>query len=169
MALNNNNLVRIGSVLFVLRGILNLIVSIGGIIGFYTIGPAGMFSLSGETLKPSQITPALEAASHIALNYSLILTGYGVLVIWMAIHIWRGIRIALWINIAMLFILDFAFIYSLIIPGYIPAVEGLVGPVLTISAVILTCLGFKRLDEDKAMEKVTSGWVPFDRRTRPRD
>ncbi len=169
MAIIRNNFVRVGALFFVLRGILNLIISLGGVVNFYKTGPAGMFSMYGETLKKSQITPALEFASHISLNYSLILFGYGVLAVWMAFHIWKGARIALWINTVMLAIADFALILSLVIPGYVPLEQGLIGPGVTLLGVAFTFFGFRKLDEDNALDKVTAGWVPQDRRTRARD
>ncbi len=169
MAIIRNNYVRAGATFFVFRGILNLIVSLGGVVSFIKTGPAGMFSMYGEILKKSQITPSLEMASHIALNYSLILIGYGVLAIWMALHIWKGIRVSLWINTVMLGIADISFIISLVIPGYIPLEQGIIGPILTFLGVILTFFGFRKLDEDNALEKVTAGWVPLDRRSRGRD
>jgi len=169
MAIVRNNYIRAGSTLFVLRGILHLIVSIGGAVSFYKTGPTGMFSMYGETIKQSQVTPAMEMAAHISLNYSLILIGYGILAIWMAAHIWRGVRVSLWINAVMLGIADLAFFISMVVPGYIPFGQGIIGPALTLLAVLLTVFGFRKLDEDNALEKVTAGWVPLDRRTRARD
>ncbi len=169
MAIMRNNYVRAGATFFVLRGILNIIVSLGGVVSFYKTGPTGMFSMYGETLKPSQLTPAFEMASHIALNCSMILIGYGILAIWMAVHIWKGVRVSLWINTIMLGIADVSFIISLIAPGYIPLDQGIIGPAITTLAVLLTFIGFRKLDEDNALEKVTAGWVPLDRRSRGRD
>jgi len=169
MAIARNNQIRFGVFLFSVRGLLNLTVSLGGILAFFKTGAAGLFSVYGEILKPSQVTPALEMASHIALNYSLISVGYGVLTIWMALHIWKGVRIALWINAVMLGITDLGFIIALIVPGYIPLGEGMIGPMITLLAVVLTYFGFRKLEEDNALEKVTAGWVPLDRRTRSRE
>lgn len=84
-------------------------------------------------------------AANIALEFSIILAGYGVLSIWAAILMYRGQTVGFWLNTILLGIVDVAFVYALMVPGYIPLEQGIWGPVLYVLGVFFGGIGIRRL------------------------
>lgn len=137
-------LMRLGAVFFLAWGLLHIAVGLGGAAAFFTEGPLGALSATDLAIASDEVRLALERAGHIALDFSLILAGYGVLAIWGAVLIWRGQRLGFWLNTVMLGIADAAFVYALMLPGYISVAEGILGPVLYVLGVIFAAMGFPR-------------------------
>jgi hypothetical protein len=54
---------------------------------------------------------------------------------------WRNDRLGFWANGAMVSIADIPFILFVLIPGYAPWWPGLLGPILWVTAFVLTALG----------------------------
>ncbi len=74
------------------------------------------------------------AAADIALDFSIVLVGYGVFMIWAARLMWRGqVMLGWWLNTVLLGIADAAFVIALMIPGHVPLSEGLWAPFSTCS------------------------------------
>ena len=137
-----NRVAQTGAVLFVLWGVLHLGAGLSGAFTFATRGPAGVFSGFGGAPAPAELTPTLDMAAHIALDFSLILAGYGLLAIWGAVLIWRGQRLGFWLNTIMLGIADGSFIIALMLPGFVSLAAGGLGPVLYVLGVACTAIGF---------------------------
>ena len=86
----------------------------------------------------------MQFASHIALDFSIVLLGYGVLAIWAAQLAWRGHALGVWLKTILLGIADAAFVIALMIPGHVPASKGIWGPLLYVLAVMFSGAGFLR-------------------------
>jgi hypothetical protein len=137
-----NRVAQTGAAIFVLWGVLHLVVGLIGAFAFASSGPAGVFSGFGAAPVAAELTPTLVLAGHIALDFSLVLAGYGVLAIWAAVLIWRGQRLGFWLNTVMLGIADGSFIIALMLPGFISPAAGGLGPVLYVLGVAFTAIGF---------------------------
>lgn len=126
-----NRFIRTGAMMFFLWGALHIYAGLLIALPFFETGPAATLAVFGVQFSEPLSHPSL-AASHVALNFGFDLAGYGVLAIWLAIYIWRGeqIRRHFAVIAVMLGIADAAFIYSLLLPGYSPLLEGIAGPVL---------------------------------------
>ena len=140
--MTTNALVKAGAVFFVLWGLLHIAVGLSTAGQFITSGPAGVFSGFGASPSPSEVGPALQLAGHIALDFGLILAGYGLLAIWAALLIWRGQRLGFWLATVMLGVADGAFIVALMVPGFISPAAGGLGPLLYVLGVASAAIGF---------------------------
>lgn len=137
-----NAWIKTGTIMFFLWGVLHMYA--GGLmsIPFFTQGPGANLAVIGIAMdKP--LSPDLIASSHIALNFGLDLAGYGVLAIWLSVMMWQGRNMLLnyTMLVVMLGIADAAFIYSLLMPGYSPLLEGIAGPLLYTLGVMLSGFG----------------------------
>lgn len=62
--------------------------------------------------------------------------------IWIAVRLnWRNDRRGYWWNVLLVSIADIGFVLFILIPGYVAVFPAILGPVLWITAVILTSLG----------------------------
>lgn len=136
-----NRSVRVGAVMFVLWGVLHIVVGVIGVQQFLVSPPLGVLVAYGATISPGDAGRTLELAAHVALEFSVILGGYGLLAIWAAVLAWRGQTLGCWINIVMLGIVDLAFIVALMLPGYIGFWMGIWGPLLYVLGVGFTAYG----------------------------
>lgn len=142
-----NRLIKVGATMFFLWGVLHVYAGYLTAVPFFTEGPGKNLGILGVEIGAGSLDPALVAAGHLALNFGIDLAGYGVLAIWFSWFLWRGklIVLSFWVNTVMLGIADAAFIYSLLVPGYSPILEGLAGPILYTLGVLLTALGIRNL------------------------
>lgn len=145
-----NRLIKIGAMMFFLWGVLHLFAGYLITEPFFTQGVGhnlAVLGLEKPTIPLDQLT---HAASHLALNFGFDLAGYGVLAIWFAWFLWQGrhIQLSFWVLTIMLGIADLAFIYSLLLPGYSPLLEGIAGPVLYVLGVGFSGWGLKSLPTD---------------------
>lgn len=69
------------------------------------------------------------------------MAAFGLLGVWVAIMTWRGQRLGFWLGAVVLGAADAAFVLALVVPGYVPVTEGLVGPLLYLLAVAFTAAG----------------------------
>lgn len=58
---------------------------------------------------------------------------------------WKSSRIGYWINLAAISVTDIGFILFLVVPGYIPIIPGIYGPMVWVLGVICTTMGYQRL------------------------
>jgi hypothetical protein len=141
-----HRLVRLGSILFVLWGVLHVGVGVVCAISYLHAGPLGLLTHFGWSADPRDALagPNVRLASHIALDFSIVLVGYGVLAIWAARLMWRGEALGFWLNAILLGIADAAFVIALMIPGHVPVSEGIWGPALYVLGVLFSVLGYWR-------------------------
>ena len=57
---------------------------------------------------------------------------------------WRNSRLGFWLNIGLATVTDLGFIIHVLVPGYIPIVPGIAGPVLWVFAVIFTAAAIRK-------------------------
>src|SRR5207248_1044243 len=139
-----------GAVFFVLSGVLHLLAALTGVLGYVQSGPTGVLTAYGGAAPPAEPGRLLALAGGIGLNYSLDLAGFGVLGIWVAVTIWRGQRMGLWLGAVVLGTADAAFVLALGLPGYVPVADGFVGPLLYLLAVAFSAAGLLRKPVDGA-------------------
>ncbi len=122
----NNQLIKAGAAMFFLWGVLHLYAGYLTAIPFFSEGAGANLGILGVEIGDAPFSPALVAAGHLALNFGIDLAGYGVLAIWFSWFLWDGrlIKLSFWVNTVMLGIADAALIYSLLLPGYSPILEG---------------------------------------------
>jgi hypothetical protein len=144
MPTSPNRLIKLGALMFILWGILHIVVGAVAVVAYATKGPIGIFTAYGATLESQDTGHTLMLAANIALEFSIILAGYGILSIWAAIVMYRGQVLGFWLNTVLLGIVDAAFVYALMMPGYIPLDQGIWGPVLYVAGVILSAIGLQR-------------------------
>ncbi len=144
MSTSPNRFIKSSVVMFILWGILHILVGVLAVVAYATQGPIGIFTAYGATLGPREAGDTLMLAANIALEFSIILAGYGVLSVWAAVVMYRGNALGFWLNTVLLGIVDVAFVYALMLPGYIPLDQGIWGPVLYVLGVSFGALGLKR-------------------------
>ncbi len=57
---------------------------------------------------------------------------------------WRNSRLGYWINLSVVSVADIGFLIFVFFPGYAPVIPGIFGPVLWITAAILTTIAARR-------------------------
>ena len=57
---------------------------------------------------------------------------------------WRNSRSGFWLNFTLATVTDLGFIFHVLIPGHIPMVPGVAGPVLWVLAVIFTAIAIRK-------------------------
>ena len=57
---------------------------------------------------------------------------------------WRNSRLGFWLNFSLATVTDLGFIFHVLIPGYIPMVPGVAGPVLWVLAFIFTAIAIRK-------------------------
>ena len=139
-----NRLVKSGAIFFVLWGVLHIAVGLGGAMIYLTRGPIGLIAVFGGSAAPAEAHALVRLAAHIALDFLLVLTGYGLLAIWGAVLIWQGRWLGFWLNTILLGIADAAFMVALMIPGETPISEGIWGPIFYVLGVTFTAAGMCR-------------------------
>jgi hypothetical protein len=144
MPTSPNRLIKLGALMFILWGILHILVGAVAVVAYATKGPIGIFTAYGATLESQDTGQTLMLAANIALEFSIILAGYGILSIWAAFVMYRGQELGFWLNTVLLGIVDAAFVYALMLPGYIPVDQGIGGPVLYVAGVVLSAIGLQR-------------------------
>jgi len=57
---------------------------------------------------------------------------------------WRNSRLGFWLNLGMATVTDLGFILHILVPGHLPLIPGVVGPVLWLLAVIFTYAAYRK-------------------------
>ena len=137
-----SRLVKAGAILFVLWGVLHVAVGVVNTISYVTRGPLGLLSTFGWATDARDAGNNVALAAHIALDFSIVLVGYGVLAIWAARLMWRGQALGFWLNTILLGIADAAFVIALMVPGHVSVAQGVWGPLLYVSGVVVGAAGY---------------------------
>jgi len=145
-----NRAMRTGAALFFLWGILHVYAGVAISFPFIIEGPGSNLALFG--IAVGNTLSSLELlGSHITMNFGFDLMGYGILAIWLSFYLWIGrfVKLSFWICVVLLGIADTAFIYSLLLPGYSPLLEGFAGPILYVLAVLFCGYGLSQMSKQE--------------------
>lgn len=143
MKLNSVRLIKIGAVAYVLWGVLHLFVGLAAVFKYFTGGPIAMLQLYGSGLDPNSIADPGRFVANLIAHHSVNLLLFGALGIVIAVTlIWKQQLLGFWLNLIILGITDIAFVFALLLPGYIHPRDGIMGPVLYVIAALFTALGF---------------------------
>ena len=116
---------KIGAVLYILWGLLHVKASIAT----YQLG---------MTLEPGIVQGRVYQDA-----WSLAFFAISVSVIAVLLN-WKNSRLGFWLNYSLATVTDLGFIIHVLVPGYIPIVPGIAGPVLWVLAVIFTAIAIRK-------------------------
>ena len=116
---------KIGATLYILWGLLHVKASIAT----YQLG---------MTLEPGIVQGRVFQDA-----WSLAFFAISVSVIAVLLN-WKNSRLGFWLNFSLATVTDLGFIIHVLVPGYIPIVPGIAGPVLWVLAVIFTAIAIKK-------------------------
>lgn len=134
-----------GAALFVLWGVIHILIGASALVSFYTAGPIEMFAQAELTVEPQEMGATLEHVANIIAEYYFDLVALGILAIIVGVTlVWENDPLGFWINLIVLGIADFAFLFLEIVPGYQPLLPPVLGPIIYILAVIFTAAGLVR-------------------------
>lgn len=143
MKVNSERLIKAGAAVYVLWGVLHVWVGLDSLNRLWTGGSRKMLERYGSGLEAGVITDPGNFVSNIVAQHSANLVLLGLLsIIVAATLIWRQEKMGFWLNLVILGIADAAFVFALLLPGYILVKDGLPGPILFVVAATLTGLGF---------------------------
>ena len=154
-----NPLVRIGAVLFGLWGVLHVWVLAEGFRQYFN-GVHGQWEMfiGGSNAPRGAFQHAVDAVtsnvhSHLLLNFTTDVGGYGVLGFYVAWALWkRASREAYWLGLIVIGIADLAFLFFQVVPGIIEANAGTVGgPVIWFIACLITTFGLRAGQAEKSI------------------
>ena len=118
---------KIGSVLYFLWGLLHVKASIAT----YQLG---------MTLEPGIVQGRV---FQDAWNLAFFAVAVSIIAVLLN---WRNSRLGFWLNFSLATVTDIGFIFHVLVPGYIPIIPGVVGPVLWVLAVIFTAIAIRKSD-----------------------
>ncbi len=131
---------KVGAAFFILWGLFHLIIGGLALATILAGGGAAFLALLG-TDSPA-LLQVLDAvlAQH---TWNLMWIGALVLVVGIRLN-WRNSRQGFYLNLTVASAAELGSVFALIIPGLIPLVENLAGPIIWALAVIFGTLGFLR-------------------------
>ncbi len=117
-----NLFAKLGAVTYVLWGLLH-------------IQAARLVYVLGQTLEPGMIQGRIFQDAWNLLFFAL----FGIVV---AIFLnWKNSLLGYWINLVVVSAADLGFIVAILVPGYVPLVPGVLGPLLWLLALLFSTLG----------------------------
>ncbi len=131
---------KVGAVFFILWGFFHLVVGGLALATILAGGGAGFLALLGTD------SPALlQVLDAVLAQHTWNLMWIGALVLIVGIRLnWRNSRQGFYLNLTVASAAELGSVFALIIPGLIPLVENLAGPIIWALAVIFGTLGFLR-------------------------
>ena len=116
---------RIGAIFYLLWGVLH----VNAAVQVYRLG---------HTLEPGMVQGRIyqDAWNLLFLAVAVAL----VAIVWN----WKGDPFGYWLNLALASVTDVGFILTILVPGYLPLVPGVAGPVMWVLAILFTTLGRTR-------------------------
>jgi hypothetical protein len=120
---------RIGAVLYFLWGALH----IKAAISTYQLG---------ATLEPGLVQGRVYQDA-----WTLLFVAVAVSVIAVLLN-WRNSRLGFWLNLGIASVTDIGFIVHVLVPGYVPIIPGVAGPVLWILAIIFTAIAIRKPNKE---------------------
>lgn len=122
---DGTTLARLGSVAYVLWGILHL-------------GAAGDEFALGASVGPGLVQGKLYQGAWNLLFFAL------ACILIAVFFNWRNSRLGYWLNLAVVSVADIGFLIFVFFPGYASAIPAIFGPVLWMTAAVLTTIAVRR-------------------------
>ena len=117
-----NVFAKLGAVTYVLWGLMH-------------IQAARFVLMLGQTLEPGMVQGRIYQDAWNLLFFAL----FGIVV---AVTLnWKNSRLGYWLNLVVVSAGDIGFVITILVPGYIPLMPGIIGPLLWIVALIFSTLG----------------------------
>ena len=113
---------RIGSILYVFWGLLHVFAAIQ----VYKLG--------------SSIEPGIVQGRIFQDSWNLMFFAMSAIVV-AVIFNWKNSLLGYWLNLAIVSVGDVGFIVTILLPGYIPLIPGIIGPGLWVVALVFSTLG----------------------------
>lgn len=131
---------RIGAALYIIWGLMHLA---AGSVGIWLTGqPITPDWAAGMAAVPSGDSGVADATVGLVRQHSFNIAVGGAMAILIAVFgNWNNRRLAWILNGALIASLDLGMIIFMLIPGYVPLVDGLIGPALWIAGLAFTTLG----------------------------
>lgn len=134
-----NKLARAGAIMYVLWGILHIVVGAIPLISLLNRGPAAMFSFYNLEIDPVAVGAQWQHAANLVAEHALELIAFGIMAIIVAVALnWQNDPLGFWLNFIVLGIVDLAFVFSEMVPGYVSVGQTIIGPVLYVLGAVLT-------------------------------
>lgn len=135
-------LARVGAVFFVLWGLLHVVGGASLLATWRSGGPAELIRSYGSSVAGSVSADLPAVAGAVGAFHAFNLLWIGALVIGLAVTWgWRGRPAGAWLNLALAGAADLGLVSFLLLPGYMPWLEGAPGLVLFVPAAVLSLAG----------------------------
>jgi hypothetical protein len=126
----SNTFAKLGAISYVLWGILHLVAA-------YKV------YLLGQTLDPGIIQARIYQDAWNLLIFAI----FGIVV---GIFLnWKNSQFGYWLNLIVISAVDIGFIATVLMPGYLPIIPGVIGPLLWILAIIFSTIAIFKSPQDK--------------------
>jgi hypothetical protein len=144
---------KIGAISYILWGVVHIW---GGVLMLYRLGREGgtqALAVVGSAVPFEELPQKFTGLENAILGqhaWNLAVFGWFALIIgvWMN---WRNSRMGYWLNLGVVSAVDVAYVYAILLPGYISLRDGLWGPIFWILGVIFSTIGYlTRSDESSA-------------------
>ena len=147
---------RIGAMLFILWGLLH---AVSGGMGIYLTTLAAVPDWAGSmAVVPGRWSGLPESSLGLFRQHSYNIAAGGVAASLIAVFgNWRNSRLAWIVNGALIAVLDLGMVVFMLLPGHVPLLDGLIGPILWAGGFLLTGLGQAGRSSSKFRTKQTSG------------
>ncbi|MCO7226048.1 hypothetical protein [Pleionea sp. CnH1-48] len=144
---------KVGALSFFLWGVLHLLVGLNAVF-FLTDGPTAILSMFQIVPATNELDSNLQNATYLGANFLIDLAAFGILAMWLAVYIWKGIYVkpSYFISLIVLGIVDTAFVLAMVITHISPLSEAIWGPLLYVLGGIFTTFGL--VGEQKLPEKI---------------
>ncbi len=116
---------RIGAIFYLLWGVLH----VNAAVQVYRLG---------HTLEPGMVQGRIYQDA-----WNLLFLAVGVALVAIVWN-WKSDPLGYWLNLALASVTDVGFILTILVPGYLPLVPGVAGPVMWVLAILFTTLGRTR-------------------------
>lgn len=142
MTSGQNRLLTASATAYFLWGVMHIWVAATVVYHHLAGGPvAALRALGSPAAADLAADTVLAHAANVASDFAINLGAAGILACWLALLVRRGSGLALWLNAAILGLVDLSFVLCLLGPGYIPLAAGIWGPVLYVAGVALGAAG----------------------------
>jgi len=142
------NFYKTGAVLYILWGVMH--VMWGGTLLMKAASEGGTAALAviASTTPAAMLPQNLDGvATGVIEQHAWNLMWFGLFAVIVAVTMnWKNSRTGYWLNLVVVSAADLGFIFAVMVPGYIPFGQGVMGPALWVLALIFTTLGIRTAD-----------------------
>ena len=104
----------------------------------------------GQTFDPGMVQGRMYQSAWGLLFFAVVAIGVAVFLNW------KNSRTGYWINLITVSVADIGFIAFILIPGYVPFLIGLLGPIMWLAAAMLTTLGLRSGGKDQDIAEASA-------------